>query len=466
MPRRVLHATYSTDYGTAVSYGCNTVKTEITEFSSVHWKSAGGEAMIEETADVVVIGGGPAGLAAAVSAKQNGADRVIVLDRNQWLGGILPQCIHDGFGIEEIGISMTGPEYAERYIEMAQMQGITFLTETMVLRFNETLEIIAVNKKGIHKLKTNAIILATGCREKTRWHAMIPGTRPSGIYTAGVAQALINLYNIMPGKKVAILGSGDVGLIMARRLKFEGADVMGVIELLPYASGLPRNIVQCLDDYDIPLYLNHTVTAISGRERLQQVTIQQVDDTMTPISGTEKQIPCDTLLLSLGLIPENELAKNIDIEIDAHTGGPMVNQRLETTLSGVFACGNCLQVYDTVDMLSLDAKKAGEHATEHLMRKQKKAIPQDRKNAINVSPGIGVRYVIPQRISKCGTIHFTLRVYKPGSAKILRLTAGKQELLKKKLPWVNPVNMISIDAHIPTEILRTTNNVEVTISDK
>jgi NADPH-dependent 2,4-dienoyl-CoA reductase/sulfur reductase-like enzyme len=420
--------------------------------------------MIETTADVVVIGGGPAGLAAAISAKQHGADRVTVLDRNQWLGGILPQCIHDGFGVEEIGTSMTGPEYAETYIEMAQSQGITFLTETLVLRFNETLEIIAVNKKGIHKLTANALVLATGCREKTRWHAMIPGTRPSGIYTAGVAQALINLYNIMPGKKIVILGSGDVGLIIARRLKFEGAQVMGVVELLPYASGLPRNIVQCLDDYDIPLYLNHTVTSIGGKERLEQVTIQQVDNTMAPIVGTEKKISCDTLLLSLGLIPENELAKNIGIEIDAHTGGPLVDQRLETTLSGVFACGNCLQVYDTVDMLSFDAKKAGEYAAQHCIKKQ--VIPQNRKKAVNVRPGHGVRYVVPQQVSTCGSVEFTLRADKPRGVSILRVTGGNKELFKKKLLGVNPVSMIRVSTHIPSEIFMNTSTVEVTISDK
>jgi thioredoxin reductase len=421
--------------------------------------------MIKEEADVIIVGGGPAGLAAAISAKQHGAHHVIVIDRNQWIGGILPQCIHDGFGVEEMGISLTGPEYAERYIELAQSQGIVFLIETMVLQISKTLEIIAVNKNGIHQLKAKAIVLATGCREKTRWYAMIPGTRPSGIYTAGVAQALINLYNIMPGKKVVILGSGDVGLIIARRLKFEGAQVMGVVELLPYASGLPRNIVQCLDDYDIPLFLNHTVTAIEGKDRLEQVTIQQVDETMNHISGTEKKIPCDTLLLSLGLIPENELAKSIGMKIDLRTGGPSVNQQLETTVPGVFSCGNCLQVYDTVDMLSLDAKKAGEYAAVHCIKKQKQEITKTGKKELCVLPGNGVRYIVPQRITTIGIVHFTLRVDKPRDAVNLRLTAGKKELGKKKFLRVNPVSMISIDVKIPSEILMNGSNIEVNISD-
>ncbi|ENO11901.1 NAD(FAD)-dependent dehydrogenase [Thermoplasmatales archaeon SCGC AB-539-C06] len=353
---------------------------------------------------------------------------------------------------------MTGPEYSEKYIAMAEQQNIEVMSETMVLQFDRKREIIAVDKKGIHRIKAKAIVLATGCREKTRWHVMIPGDRPSGIFTAGVAQAFINLYNIMPGKNVVILGSGDVGLIMARRLKFEGANVLGVVEILPYASGLPRNVVQCLDDYDIPLFLNHTVTYIKGRERLEQVTIVQVDENMVPISGTEKQIECDTLLLSLGLIPENELSKDVGIEIDDVTGGPIVDQNLETTLDGVFACGNCLQVYDTVDVLSLDAKMAGKQAAGYVIEKQ-------RKTSVRILPGHGVRCVVPQCVNQSGMVTLTLRSEQPRGASVLHVTGQDDELLRKKLRFVNPADMICVEVNIPSEIMKTTKTLEVSVDD-
>ena len=417
--------------------------------------------MINLYADVAVIGAGPAGLVAAISAHENGAKNIIVIDRNSWLGGILPQCIHDGFGVEEIGISMTGPEYAEMYIKKAEKLKIKFLRETMVLQLNKNREIIAVNKKGLHKIKGKSIVFAMGCREKTRWNFMIPGDRPSGIYTAGVAQAFINLYNIMVGKNVVILGSGDIGLIMARRLKFEGANVLGVIEILPFASGLPRNVVQCLDDYNIPLYLNHTVTFIKGRERLESVTIAQVDEKLNTISGTEKEIKCDTLLLSLGLIPENELSKHINIEIDDITGGPIVNQFFETSFPGMFACGNCLQVYDTVDALSLDAKNAGKYAAKYAIGQKSK-----HDSYIQVTAGKGIRYVVPQRINKSGKVHFSLRVNNLKESAILHVYAGDNEIFKKKLPWVNPANMMEFDVNIQDETIISGKKLEVTLDDE
>ena len=417
--------------------------------------------MINLDYDVAVIGAGPAGLAAAISARKNGAKKVIILDRNSWLGGILPQCIHDGFGVEEIGISMTGPEYAEMYIKNAEKSGVSFLKETMVLSLSKSLKILAVNSKGLHKINAKAIVLAMGCREKTRWNVMIPGDRPSGIFTAGVAQGFINLYNIMVGKNVVILGSGDVGLIVARRLKFEGANVLGVVEILPYASGLPRNVVQCLDDYDIPLYLNHTVTYIKGKGRLESVTIAQVDENMNTIPGAEKTINCDTLLLSLGLIPENELSKQVDIEIDEITGGPIVDQLFETTVSGIFTCGNCLQVYDTVDVLSIGAKLAGKNATLYANGKNVKV-----KKYINVKAGKGIRYVVPQRINKPGVIHFSLRVEKPSESASIYISDCEKEIFKKKLPWANPANMIEFKIDIKKEIIDSNKDLEVSLHGK
>ena len=410
--------------------------------------------MIQQSVDVAVIGAGPAGLAAAVSAKENGAKKVMVLDRNSWQGGILPQCIHDGFGVEETGKSMTGPEYADMYLKMAEKKNIDFTLETMVLNLNKKLEITAVNKKGLHKIKCKSLVLAMGCREKTRWNIMIPGDRPSGIYTAGVAQAFINLYNIVPGKDIVILGSGDVGLIMARRLKFEGAKVHAVVEILPFASGLPRNVVQCLDDYEIPLFLNHTVTNIEGRERLESVTIAQVDEDMDIIPGSERKIKCDTLLLSLGLIPENELSRNIGIEIDEITGGPKVDQSFETNVPGFFACGNCLQVYDTVDVLSVGAKHAGKNAALK---------PKKDNSEILIKPSRGIRYVVPQKVNKSGIINFTMRTLKPRESVTLRVKADKKEIFKKKLRWVNPANMVEFNLEINDNLLKSGKNLEVSI---
>jgi thioredoxin reductase len=406
--------------------------------------------------DIAVIGGGPGGLAAAVAAKEIGIANILIIERNNWLGGILPQCIHDGFGVEETGKSMTGPEYAWKYIHKVNNSNISVLLETMVLRINNDLEIIAVNKKGMQKIKAKAIILAMGCREKTRWHAMIPGDRVSGIYTAGVAQALINLYNIIPGKNIVILGSGDVGLIIARRLTFEGMKVQGVIEILPYASGLPRNVVQCLDDYDIPLYLNHTVTYIEGTDRLQSVTIAQIDDERNIISGSEKKISCDTLLISLGLIPENELSRDAGVHIDPLTSGPIIDQSFETSLSGVFVCGNCLQVYDTVDYLSIGAKNAGESAGKYVQYLQ-----EERELNVYVRAGEGIQYIIPQRITQYGLVNFNFRVKKPVDKVVLKIKSKENTLFEKPLRWLNPANMVRVPIHITKELIGNSGELEV-----
>jgi NADPH-dependent 2,4-dienoyl-CoA reductase/sulfur reductase-like enzyme len=412
------------------------------------------------TVDILIIGAGPAGLAAATAAYDQGIPNILILDRNNWHGGILPQCIHDGFGIEETGTSMTGPEYAEMYIEEIKKRQIPIWQETMALHITKHNTIHALNKKGLHQIQAKSIILAMGCREKTRWHAQIPGTRPSGIYTAGVAQAFINLDNIIPGNNIFILGSGDVGLIMARRLKFEGANIQGVIEILPHATGLPRNIVQCLNDYDIPLYLNHTITNIHGKERLTHITIAQVDTNQQPLPHTETTIPCDTLLLSLGLIPENELAKTIDIHLDTTTGGAIVTETYETSQQGIFACGNCLQVYDTVDLLAKHAKETGKHAAEHILN----PIPKT-KHTIPLKPGKNIHYIIPQQIQKPGTHTLTLRAQQPCGPKKIYIKTKNQTIHEEKLRYVNPANMIEIQVTIPKELFTSNHHLEVELND-
>jgi len=413
--------------------------------------------MIRHKVDVAVIGGGPAGLIAAAAAKENGAEKVYLLDRNHWLGGILPQCIHDGFGVGEMGESLTGPEYAEICLERAEKLGVTIMNETMALNLEGT-SITAVNREGVHRIEAKSVVVATGCREKTRWIAMIPGTRPSGVYTAGVAQGFINLYNRMIGKKVVILGSGNVGLIMARRLKLEGAEVIGVVEILPYATGLPRNVVQCLEDYNIPLLLSHTVTEIHGKERLEGVTISKVDEHLKPIKGTERYIECDTLLLSLGLLPENELLKSAGALLDPRTGGPVVNQDLETSLPGVFSCGNSLHVHDTVDMLAEEARLAGKNAALYETRKES-------LNVIEVLPGQNVSYVLPQRIDRSGKVVISLRArttMKEGA--LLSVSDGEKEIFRKKLRSAISSTMIRIRVDITEDVLNG-EKLEVGISE-
>jgi NADPH-dependent 2,4-dienoyl-CoA reductase/sulfur reductase-like enzyme len=353
-----------------------------------------------ETYDVVVIGGGPAGLAAAASAREHGTERVLILERDRELGGILNQCIHNGFGLHIFKEELTGPEYAQRFIDKIEELKIEYKLNTMVLHISEEKVVTAVNRQdGLFEIQAKAVILAMGCRERPRGALNIPGYRPAGIFTAGTAQRLVNMENYMPGKEVVILGSGDIGLIMARRMTLEGAKVKVVAELLPYSGGLKRNIVQCLNDYDIPLKLSHTVVDIHGKERISGVTIARVDDKGKPIEGTEEYYSCDTLLLSVGLIPENELSKELGVEINPVTNGPRVDESLETSVEGVFACGNVLHVHDLVDYVTLEAENAGRNAARYVNMINNNIQPEDDGEEISIIAKNGIRYTVPEKLS-------------------------------------------------------------------
>lgn len=346
-----------------------------------------------ESRELVIIGGGPAGMAAAVSARENGVQDILILERNSELGGILNQCIHNGFGLHTFHEELTGPEYAARYEEQVEDLGIMYLTDTMVLNITPDKVITAVSKKeGLLEIQAKALILAMGCRERPRGALNIPGRRPSGIYTAGTAQRLVNIEGFLPGREIVILGSGDIGLIMARRMTLEGAKVKVVAELMPFSGGLKRNIVQCLDDFDIPLKLSHTIVDIKGTERVEAVVIARVDEHLKPIPGTEEEYTCDTVLLSCGLVPENELTRAAGAELNPVTNGPVVDESLETDIPGVFACGNVLHVHDLVDYVSEEAARAGAHAAAYLRGVLKE---RELSAAVKIRTEGNVRYVIP-----------------------------------------------------------------------
>ena len=394
--------------------------------------------------EVVVIGGGPAGLAAAISAYENGCRSILLIERDKKLGGILNQCIHNGFGLHTFKEELTGPEYADRYIRRFYETGADLMLQTTVLDISEDKVIRAINEKdGLVTVKAKAIVLSMGCRERSRGALNIPGTRPAGVYSAGTAQKLVNIDGKMPGKKVVILGSGDIGLIMARRMTLEGAKVLAVVELMPYSGGLKRNIVQCLEDFDIPLYLSHTVTKVEGENRVEAVTVSKVDENRKPIQGTEIRYECDTLLLSCGLIPENELTLGLGASMNKVTNGPVVDSDLETSIPGVFACGNVLHVHDLVDFVSEEASDAGRNAAMYAAAEPRYKV----KTKIPVKFSKEIRYTVPSSVVLAGIsedIKLRFRVGNIYRYKKVTALAGDRILAKKIRKVMTPGEMEEI----------------------
>lgn len=392
--------------------------------------------------DCVVIGAGPAGLGAALAAREAGLRDVMLIERDVELGGILPQCIHDGFGSIVFKETLTGPQYAQRFIDRVEKTDIEVKLNTMVLELGPDRSITAVNaREGIMEIKPRSLVLAMGCRERTRHQILIPGYRPAGVICAGAAQRDINIEGLLPGRRVVILGSGDIGLIMARRFTLEGAEVEGVYEIMDHPGGLTRNVVQCLHDYDIPLHLSHTVTFIHGRKRVEAVTVSRVDENLKPLQGTERLVPCDTLVLSVGLIPENELSKKAGVILDPATGGPVVDERMETSVEGIFACGNVMNVFDLVDYVTHTAEVAGRAAAEYVLEGREKRPP------IRVNPGRNVKFVVPQLLRGYDhEISFYFRVQHPERAVRSRLVVGEEVLAGSRAKMVRPPEMVRVKA--------------------
>lgn len=407
-----------------------------------------------EKCEIVIIGGGPAGLAAAAEANRAGAEKILILERDDRLGGILNQCIHNGFGLHTFKEELTGPEYAARFIEQVERLPIEYRLHTMVMDITKERVITAMSsERGIYQIQADAVILAMGCRERPRGALNIPGYRPAGIYTAGTAQRLVNMEGYLPGKEVVILGSGDIGLIMARRMTLEGAHVNVVAELMPYSGGLKRNIVQCLDDYGIPMKLSHTVVKIHGKKRVEGVTLAQVDAQAKPIPGTEEFYPCDTLLLSVGLLPENELSRQAEVPLSPVTNGPVVDENLETEVPGIFACGNVLHVHDLVDFVSEEASQAGRAAAKYVQGNRKVQEEESQRECVPVRTEGGVRYAVPSRLHKrqhqAQKIRFRVsRVF--GACKI-QVYLNEELVLEKKKRSAAPGEMEQI--LIPEKVL-------------